>query len=123
MSLPLAQDVLNFPGPHEIHNRIRKAVFTAFDLFWRLGDQLTYARIESLTGAEMAQAARNAGQKPPNSPATENAVRVMLRAMLSIRETSGMRPGTTSGPASLDDVMALLRQGGTVMVVQVASED
>lgn len=121
-SLPLAQHVLNFAGPHEIHNRVRKAVVIAFDIFWHLGDKLTYAKIESLTSAEMTQAARNIGERPPNSAATENAVRELLRAMLKIRDANGMRPADAAA-TGLDGLMALLSPGATVMVVQVPAKD
>ena len=93
---PLAQDVLDPSGPHELHNRIRKAMIIAFDLFWRLGEQLTNARIDHLTRADFRTAARNANVEGPGSEATDDAIRTILHAINTVRVANGQ---DVEGPA------------------------
>ncbi|WP_333745552.1 hypothetical protein [Streptomyces sp. IBSBF 2950] len=86
------------------HNRLLKAIEMAMALFTEFGDQATPAMIERLTTADFTRAARTAGVNAPNSDATREQVRLLLKVFVTL--------GTTDGPADAEVVKALLTGSG-----------
>ncbi|TQE33142.1 hypothetical protein [Streptomyces ipomoeae] len=91
------------------HNQLRKALAAAFELYGEFGEDLNLALINRLTNADMAAAAARAGVNPPTSDATRNAVKFLLRVLLTLGQVEDLGSLTTLPAEDGDLHSALLK--------------
>ncbi|MER5302207.1 hypothetical protein ABT039_22490 [Streptomyces lasiicapitis] len=96
------------------HNRLVKAIEMAMALYVEFGDQATNAMIDRLTEKDFDRAARIAGVNPPNSEATRDQVRLLLKVFVALGPADGhsdaeVLKALITGPGRrTDDLSALI---------------
>ncbi|MFG2210999.1 hypothetical protein [Streptomyces sp. NPDC048638] len=112
--LPLAQDLdKEIHNPHEFHNRVRKALLTAAELWTsHFGSVITPRAVNALTHEHMALAARRINEKAPRvhddgSP-TADLITAILRAIHSAQPSD--RDSSIHQPAWVPDFTQDLHQ-------------
>lgn len=74
------------------HNRLIKSIEMAMALYVEFGDQASPPLVDRLTTEDFRRAARNAGVIPPNSEATREQVRLLLKVFVALGTAAGDHP-------------------------------
>ncbi|GAA1110627.1 hypothetical protein [Streptomyces javensis] len=86
-ALRTARDVYAKGTPGEVciaHNRLVKSIEMAMALYVEFGSEATPAMVDRLTEDDFKRAARTAGVNPPNSEATREQVRLLLKVFVAL---------------------------------------
>ena len=110
-ALATALDVYPAGTPDHIciaHNRLRKATLTALRLIADANGHMTEAKIDKITDARMAAAARAEGEHEPNSQATRETIRAIMRLFVQLSTIPPHAPTTVQTPSDIADRMGAM---------------